>query len=120
LNEDMRLDEYSRYDATDLAALVRTGQVTPTELASLAAQAAAAVNSEINAIIGLYDDPSQGAPGGPLHCVPTLRKDLTPEAGPAVRAGQPAHRGIPRDNDECRGQTGAGGRGHDRRPECDT
>lgn len=83
----MRLDEYSQYDATDLAALVRTGQVRPTELADLAAQAAAAVNPEINAIIELYDDPSQGTPHGPLYDVPTLWKDLTPEAGRLYELG---------------------------------
>jgi amidase len=44
----MRLDEYARHDALGLAQRVADGEVSPTELAALAAEAIAAINHELN------------------------------------------------------------------------
>ena len=47
----MNLTEYSRHDALGLAERVARGEVTPTELARLAAQAIALVNPQVNAVV---------------------------------------------------------------------
>ena len=52
----MNLEEYASYDATGLAALVARGEVTPGELARLAAAAIAAVNPAVNAVVETYPD----------------------------------------------------------------
>ena len=76
----MRIDEYSRLDGTALAALVERGEVTPRELATVAADAIAAINPSINAVIELYhdridqlDEAQLGK--GPFRGVPFLIKD---------------------------------------------
>lgn len=46
----MRLSEYAKYDATGLASLVRTGEVTAVELTRLAHQAHDELNPHINAL----------------------------------------------------------------------
>jgi hypothetical protein len=48
----MKLDEYTGYDGLGLAALVRSGQVSPSELADTAQSAIDAVNPTLNAVIG--------------------------------------------------------------------
>lgn len=96
----MNLDEYARYDALGLAALVRTGQVTPTELAAMAARAIAAVNPDVNAVVETYadridrlDDHSLGE--GPFRGVPFLMKDVFGhEAGRVVEFGSRLCRGM--------------------------
>ncbi len=76
----MNLSEYTGYDALGLAELVRTKQVTPTELVGLAHQAIAAVNPAINAVIAPitgWETRFAGQPkGGPFYGVPFLIKDL--------------------------------------------
>ncbi len=52
----MKVSEYASYDATGLAALVAKGEVSPTELARTAAEAIAALNPKINAVVELYPD----------------------------------------------------------------
>ena len=52
----MKLAEYASHDALGLAALVASGQVSPTELAATAASAIAAINPAINAVVETYPD----------------------------------------------------------------
>jgi amidase len=77
----MRVSEYARYDATGLAALVARREVSPKELARMAAEAIAALNPKINAVVELYadrietlDEATLG--NGPFHGVPFLIKDI--------------------------------------------
>ncbi|MCX7174671.1 MAG: amidase family protein [Proteobacteria bacterium] len=78
----MNLVEYCNYDALGLAALVRDGQVTPRELADLAAAATAKVNPRLNAVIGETIDLLAGKPpaAGPFTGVPFLLKDIALQA----------------------------------------
>jgi amidase len=95
----MNLDEYSRHDATGLAALVARREVTPGELARLAITAARQVNPALAAVVETYDDrlERQGsAPltGAPFAGVPILNKDLAVgEAGRLEEMGSPLARG---------------------------
>src|SRR5262249_31195943 len=79
----MKLAEYASHDALGLAELVRRTEVSPRELAETAAEAIAAVNPALNAVIEIYDD--RIAPldavklgAGPFHGVPFLIKDVGP------------------------------------------
>jgi len=77
----MDFSEYSSYDGLGLAQLVRSGDVQVAELASLAADAVAKVNPDLNAVIEVYDDrlraPNDAlAVPGPFYGVPFLLKDL--------------------------------------------
>jgi len=74
----MRLSEYVDHDATGLASLVRTGEVTPLELTRLARAAHDEVNPRINAVVEFYEDAETvaGANAGLFHGVPFLRKDI--------------------------------------------
>jgi amidase len=76
----MKLDEYVQHDAHGLAELVRTGQVSPRELALLALEAINAVNPQLNAVIEVYRDriddlDDNSLDQGPLRGVPFLMKD---------------------------------------------
>src|SRR5262245_19279113 len=96
----MKISEYARYDALGLAELVATRQVTPKELAHTAAEAIAAVNSQVNAVVETYpdridglDESSLGA--GPFRGVPFLIKDfLGHEAGRRIDFGSRLCRGV--------------------------
>lgn len=76
----MTFEEYQKYDALDLADLVRRKQITAGELAELAIAWAEAINPSINAVIQpLYELGRQMAadgPSGPFGGVPFLIKDL--------------------------------------------
>ena len=62
----MKLDEYTGYDGLGLAALVRSGQVSPSELADTAQSAIDAVNPTLNAVIGRIEPRARAAdPGAP-------------------------------------------------------
>lgn len=81
-------------DAVGQAAMVASGEVTPTELVSAAVEAAERVNPELNAIIHpRYDealaDAAGGLPDGPLRGVPMVLKDLD-----GLQAGAPYHGGM--------------------------
>ena len=89
----LSFSEYVKHDATALAGLVRTGDVSPAELLETAIARAEAVNPQLNAIVTpLYDKgraiaaslPKSGAFRG----VPFLLKDLELEwAGTPLRSG---------------------------------
>ncbi|MEN9630545.1 MAG: hypothetical protein RJA10_3773, partial [Pseudomonadota bacterium] len=96
----MKLDEYARHDATGLAALVATRQVTPRELAALAMQAIEAVNPQVNAVVETYPDRIDGLDeatlgSGPLRGVPFLMKDVFGhEAGRVIEFGSRLCKGM--------------------------
>ncbi|WP_338874602.1 amidase [Spirosoma sp. SC4-14] len=89
----LSFDEYVQHDATGLAQLVRSGEVTAPELLETAIARAEAVNPELNAIVTpLYDKGREMAthlPGdGPFRGVPFLLKDLEFEwAGTPMKSG---------------------------------
>ena len=77
----MTPDEYALHDATDLAALVRDGDVSPGELLDAAIDQIQARNPAINAVIHtMYDEAratiAAGLPDGAFTGVPFLLKDL--------------------------------------------
>lgn len=81
----MSWDEWARHDALGLAARLRKGEVTPAELAEQAAAAVAKVDSELSAIVELFDDviadPLKDGmnPAGVFAGLPYLMKDLGPQ-----------------------------------------
>lgn len=77
----MGFSDYGDYDALGLADLVRTGQVSATELLDEALARTAAVNPKINAVVHLMEGRARDAiaaelPDGPFRGVPFLIKDL--------------------------------------------
>ncbi len=86
-------DETAGLDATGMAALVASGEVSPRELVEAAIERAERLNPELNAIIHpFYEEAIEQAggdlPDGPFRGVPFLRKDLG-----AALAGEPLHMG---------------------------
>lgn len=80
-------------DATDQAALVRSGEVTPLELLDAAIERIEAIDPALNAVIIRWFDEARATaagelPDGPFRGVPTLLKDLW-----AHYAGQPLTNG---------------------------
>ncbi len=81
----MRHDEYRRHDATDLARLVRTKQVTAGELLDAALARTTDTDEQIAAVVSMQIDRARraiaaGVPDGPFSGVPFLIKDLGCEA----------------------------------------
>ena len=77
----MRLDEYMAADATDLAALVHCGEVTPPALAEAAIARIDALNPRLNAVVEKSFELARSAalridPKSPLAGVPFLAKDM--------------------------------------------
>ena len=96
----MKLSEYARYDAVGLAGLVARGEVSAGDLARTAAQAIAAIDPQVHAVVEMYDDAIAAAatrprPAGPLAGVPTLIKDVFGhEAGRTIEFGSRLCRGM--------------------------
>jgi len=85
--------EYLRYDATGLAALVRRGEVSPADLVETAIGRVERLNPLVNAVIHRMDDAARRSArspgsGGPFAGVPLLLKDLV-----STVAGEPFHCG---------------------------
>ena len=91
-------------DATKLAELVRTKQVSPVEVVQAHLERIAAVNPKINAIVALADDALKAAKAaeaavlsgeelGPLHGVPFTVKDSIDTAGVLTQRGSPIFKG---------------------------
>ena len=77
----MRHDEYAAHDALGLAELVRSGEVTPSELVEAAIARTDAVNPTLNAVVHRMDDTAREVaagelPDGPFRGVPFLVKDM--------------------------------------------
>ncbi len=75
------LTDYNRFDAMGLAELVRTRQVTPTELLDAALTRMEAVDPHINSVVIRHVDEAcgslaRGLPAGPFTGVPFLLKNL--------------------------------------------
>ncbi|MCA1825565.1 MAG: amidase [Myxococcales bacterium] len=86
----MKFDEYVKYDAMGLAALVRKREVRPAELVELARARIAEVNPKINAVVQdrCATARTDGSDVGPFKGVPFLLKDLlATEAGIATSHG---------------------------------
>ena len=91
----MKLAEYTTYDATGLAELVRCREVSPAELLDTALEAMDATNDKINAVVSSFPVETrrfiaEDLAGGPFQGVPFLLKDLTQHY-----AGQPTGAGTP-------------------------
>ncbi|AWB92413.1 amidase [Aeromicrobium chenweiae] len=91
-------------DATALAKLIRTGEVTSVEIVQAHLDRIAAVNPAINAIVSLNENAlaearaadealAAGAAVGPLHGVPFTVKDSIDTAGVLTQRGSPIFRG---------------------------
>lgn len=85
--------DYGQYDATGLARLIRSKEVSSTEVVEAAIERIEKKNPELNAVIAtLYDQAldqtRRGVPDGPLAGVPFLLKDLN-----TFWAGAPATNG---------------------------
>jgi amidase len=91
--QTLSFEEYSKHDATALADLIRTGEVTPAELLETAIARAEAVNPQLNAIVTPLYDKGRGMAKqlpahGPFRGVPYLVKDLELEwAGTPMKSG---------------------------------
>jgi len=93
----MAFKEYSDYDGLGLAELVRTRQVTPTELLDEAIARTEALDPQLNAVVVRHDDHARkqieaGLPDGPFKGVPFLLKDLDLLAGTRTTFGASAYK----------------------------
>ncbi len=99
----MQFDEYTQHDGLGLAELVRRGEVSASELLSVAMQRADQVNGPLNAIVRRYDERARARAQSsfsaeqPFAGVPFLLKDLFQEWegvpcswGVKARASRPA------------------------------
>lgn len=94
----MDADEYAQLDATDIAALVRGGVVSPDQLRRAATEMHERTHATINAVVEWYDAPTpvpDGALDAALAGVPFLRKDYgSAEAGRLVEMGSRLAQGM--------------------------
>ncbi|MEV6985351.1 amidase family protein [Sphaerisporangium sp. NPDC051017] len=99
----MKPHEYAGYDAIGLRDLIRTGEVTATEVEAAARDALQKANAEVNGLaLPLFTPALAHAPDGPLAGVPFLIKDSQPMAeGVPFGLGSRALRHVParHDND---------------------
>ncbi|MBI5920047.1 MAG: amidase [Betaproteobacteria bacterium] len=73
----MKVDEYAAQDASGLASLIRSGEVSVAEVHNAARKAIELVNPKINALAGpLFDVPLDYNANGPFAGVPFAIKDL--------------------------------------------
>jgi aspartyl-tRNA(Asn)/glutamyl-tRNA(Gln) amidotransferase subunit A len=102
--------ELIRSDATELAALIRTGQVSSVEVVRAHLDRIDAVNPKVNAIVTVADgavdaaraaddELAAGGPVGPLHGVPFTVKDSFDTAGVLTQRGSPIFAGRIPDTD---------------------
>src|SRR5262249_39076661 len=90
------VDDLSALDATEQAALVRRGAVSPRELVEAALARLERVNPQLNAVIHTAPERAMAAanspqlPDGPFRGVPFLMKDLG-----GAEAGAPRPRRLP-------------------------
>jgi amidase len=101
----MTPSEFARHDATSLAALVRAGEVTPSELAATAITALVKVQPQLNTLAHPTFDLAEqqiaaGLPEGPFTGVPFLLKDTGATlAGTPMTSGSALFRGqVSRDD----------------------
>src|SRR5687768_9820613 len=80
------MDDLAFRPATELAALVRAGEVTSRELVDLYLDRIDRLNSKLNAVVTVDRDPAP-AEDGPLHGVPMTVKDCFETKGLRTTAG---------------------------------
>jgi amidase len=96
----MTIPEYASCDACGLAEVIRTRQVSASEIAGAAARAIDAVNPRVNAVVETYADRIDGLDertlgDGPFRGVPFLIKDFFGhEAGRRIEFGSRLCRGM--------------------------
>jgi amidase len=100
----MTLEEYRHHDALGLAARIRAGHVTATELLEIALDAVRALNPRVNAVVHLMERDAREAAAqtkdGPFAGVPFLAKDLHSDyAGHPTTAGSRLLEGTRADHD---------------------
>lgn len=85
----MNITEYASCDATELARLIKTGQVSAPEVYAAAREAIATVDRDLNVVAsGPFDEPLEHESNGPLAGVPFVVKDLVCHpAGVPTRMG---------------------------------
>ncbi|NYI02615.1 amidase [Cupriavidus plantarum] len=92
------------HDATRLAELIRTREVSPVEVVQAHLDRIQAVDPKVNAIVTIADDALQaaraaeaavldGAPLGPMHGVPFTAKDSIDTVGVLTQRGSPIFKG---------------------------
>ena len=96
-------DVLAEHDAVTLAALVRAGEVSPTELAAAAAERARRVDPQLDAVAGSLLERPRHAPTdtGRLYGVPTFVKDNTDVAGLPTGHGSEAFTARPARRDDA-------------------
>jgi amidase len=88
-------DDLTDLDATGLAEVIASGEVSPREATDAAIERIDRVDGELNAVIHRMDDKARAEassadlPDGPFRGVPMLLKDLWPSS-----AGDPFHLGV--------------------------
>jgi amidase len=101
------LDDYTRHDATGLAACIAKGEMQPSELVDAALRAVEAVNGTVNAVIRTVPDLAHASlgqvpPHAPFAGVPFAIKELTIQAkGVAQDMGSRLTRGFTPDADSA-------------------
>jgi amidase len=96
----MNVEEYTRLDATALAALIRSGDVSRAGALQAARDRIAACNPSINAVVELYDVPVEDSEAqGAFTGVPFLLKDIGAGiAGKRTSCASRAFSGVPPQN----------------------
>ncbi|MEP7172704.1 MAG: amidase family protein, partial [Aestuariivirga sp.] len=96
----MNVEEYTRHDATALAALIRSSGVSRAGVLQAARDRIAACNPSINAVVELYDEPVEDPEAhGPFAGVPFLLKDIGAGiAGKRTSCASRALSGVPPQN----------------------
>lgn len=91
----MRPDEYARADATELARLIRSGEVSIGEVHAVARTCIERINIQLNAVVGdVFERPLEHRSDGPFPGVPFGIKDLLiGAAGIARESGSRLMRG---------------------------
>jgi len=100
----------TQYDASALAELIRTRQLSPVEVMQAHLDRIEAVNPKLNAIVTIADQALSaaraaeaavmaGGPLGPLHGVPFTAKDSIDTAGVMTQRGSPIFKGRLPDTD---------------------
>jgi len=91
--------EYGSYDGLGLAALVKKGEVSASEVLDAAIARTDAVDPKINAVVVRHDDYARrqiqkGLPDGPFTGVPFLIKDLNYLAGTRTTSGATVYKDV--------------------------
>jgi len=91
--------QYGDYDGLGLAALVKKGEVSASEVLDEALARTAAIDPKINAIVVRHDDYARqqiknGLPNGPFTGVPFVIKDLNALAGTRTTSGATLYKDV--------------------------